>query len=225
MSLEQSESSAEDTRFGLLPFDLFALEKWDYNAPSSKDESKRQWEHLAWEYQSFTLFQRWPYYKPLIGAVCVCPAPASKELAERILSLNQTAQERRISADNFCSGWAAPLWLRTCYDPSLAAKYKEMETLSDVIGTMERRVLDNEALYAFEDGDDSWRRVFVRIPAFTKFIGGRPVNEDEEDEDDDDDDDDETNFQYNNGQTNEAILEQTEAEPDERVIYGAAYSP
>ncbi|KAL4941104.1 hypothetical protein BDV06DRAFT_7902 [Aspergillus oleicola] len=114
MSLEQ-QSQLEDSRFGLLPFDLFALEKWDYNAPSSEEESKRQWKHLAWEYQSLTLFQRWPYYKPLVGAVR--PAPASKELNERI-------------------------------------------------------------------------------------IGARPLNEDE------------TNFQYNNGMTNEDILEQIEAVPE-----------
>ncbi len=135
----------------------------------------------------------------------VRPAPASKELTERILGLNQSTQERRISAFNFCSGQAAPLWMRTCYDPTLATKYKALETISDLTGNMENQVLDNEALYAFEDGDDSWRRVLVRIPAFTEFIGARPLNEDE------------TNFQYNNGMTNEDILEQIEAVPEETL--------
>ncbi|KAL4760969.1 uncharacterized protein BDW70DRAFT_136545 [Aspergillus foveolatus] len=58
MLLEQ-QSELEDTQFGLLPFDLFGLEKWDYNTPAGEEGSKRQWEQLAWEYQRLTLFQRW----------------------------------------------------------------------------------------------------------------------------------------------------------------------
>jgi hypothetical protein len=138
-----------------------------------------------------------------VGAVH--PAPASKELTKRILGSNQTTQERKISALNFCSGQAAPLWLRTCYDPALATQYEELETTSNVTGYLENQVLDNEALYGFEDGDDSWRRVLVRTPAYTEFIGARPLNEDD------------TNFQYNNGMTNEGILEQIKAVPEETL--------
>ncbi|KAL4935812.1 hypothetical protein BDV06DRAFT_118688 [Aspergillus oleicola] len=191
-----------DTRFCFLPFDLFAIEKWDYTTPASEAESKRQWEILAWQYQRLTLFERWSYYKPLVGVVP--PAPASQELSERILGSNQTTQERKISESHSCRGHIAPLWLRTCYDPTMATRYGELEWAANPQDFLEDRVLDNEALYAFPDGPDSWRRVLVRMPAFTEFLGACPM------------DGDGANFQYHSGLDDDEILQQIEAIPDER---------
>ncbi|KAL4957813.1 hypothetical protein BDW69DRAFT_180198 [Aspergillus filifer] len=104
-------------------------------------------------------------------------------------------------------GHIAPLWLRTCYDPALATGYEELERAADPGGFLEDRVLDNGALYAFEfaDSPDSWRRILIRIPAFTEFLGARPLDEDG------------SNFIYHSGLHDDELLEQIEAMPDESL--------
>ncbi|KAJ5509520.1 hypothetical protein N7527_011663 [Penicillium freii] len=61
-----SVTLAKDAGFGRLAFDLFAIEKWDREAELTPEESKPQWEQLAWGYQRLTLIERW---------VLSCPSP------------------------------------------------------------------------------------------------------------------------------------------------------
>ncbi|KAJ5964225.1 uncharacterized protein N7479_004101 [Penicillium vulpinum] len=113
-----SVALAKEAEFGRFPFDLFAIEKWDREAESTLEERKRQWEKLAWDYQRLTLIERWPYYKQTWSENT--PA-ASQDEAERILGNNQTPAERNMSLGS-CQGGFKRVWLRTCYDPTIAEK-------------------------------------------------------------------------------------------------------
>ncbi|KAJ6125194.1 hypothetical protein N7471_012511 [Penicillium samsonianum] len=105
----------------------------------------------------------------------------------------------------FCSVWK-PVWLRICYDPTLVEKYEEMKKSAWVPGggVPGDCILDDEMLYAFEDGTpDSWRKVLVRMPGITDFQGARDYSGDDSD------------IQYSSGQNDEVILAEIEEEEDE----------
>lgn len=120
-----------------------------------------------------------------------------------ILGNNQSPAERNMSL-GFCSVWK-PVWLRICYDPTLAEKYEEMKKSAWVPGGVPGDcILDDEMLYAFEDGTlDSWRKVLVRMLGLTDFQGARDYSGDDSD------------IQYSSGQNDEVILAEIEEEEDE----------
>jgi hypothetical protein len=122
----------------------------------------------------------------------------------RILGNNQSPAERNMSL-SFCSVWK-PVWLRICYDPTLAEKYEEMKKSAWVPGggVPGDCILDDEMLYAFENGTpDSWRKVLVRMPGLTDSQGARDYSGDDSD------------IQYSSGQNDEVILAEIEEEEDE----------
>ncbi|KAB8069354.1 hypothetical protein BDV29DRAFT_194963 [Aspergillus leporis] len=88
------------------------------------------------------------------------------------LATHQTVHQRNISLVS--SEGLQTVWLRTCYDPDLASKYEELKQRSVVPGWRGwgNKILDNPARYDFDDGgEDSWRRVLVRVPGITDIHG------------------------------------------------------
>ncbi|KAJ5964224.1 uncharacterized protein N7479_004100 [Penicillium vulpinum] len=74
------------------------------------------------------------------------------------------------------------------------------------VQALEDRILDDELLYAFEDGtEDSWRRILVRMPGLTDFKGVDDYNGDDSD------------IQYRSGLNDEEILAGIDEEEDEDV--------
>ncbi len=93
------------------------------------------------------------------------------EHVARVLQPHQTIHERNLSL-HFSGG---PLWLRSCYDPSLEDVYNEVfyDAAEDESIVAPGAHLNNRALYNF--GND-WLRVLDRLPAYCDMeyeLGGR----------------------------------------------------
>ncbi|KAK6819065.1 hypothetical protein RU639_008175 [Aspergillus parasiticus] len=185
------ETLENDANFGRLPFDNFISERWDFNVAG---DSQEQWERLVWEWQKLTLLERWPYqHRDELSP------PALGENIRRVLATHQTVHERNISLVS--SEGLQTVWLRTCYDPDLARKYEELKQRSVVPGWQGwgNKILDDPARYDFDDGgEDSWRRVLVRVPGITDFYGLIDM------------DGDGRNMQYKSGQNDEEMVAQAE---------------
>ncbi|KAL4902111.1 hypothetical protein BDW74DRAFT_187067 [Aspergillus multicolor] len=156
----------EEADYGRLAFDLFVSERWDHNANANATrESRDQWEQLVWQWESLTLIERYPYQE---RAESDFGPPELSEEIKRVLATHQTAHERNISLVS-STGWQT-VWLRTCYDPSLAARYEQMRSDSEVprFGVSGDKILDDRTRYDF--GDD-WRQVLVRVPGISDFSG------------------------------------------------------
>jgi hypothetical protein len=116
-----------------------------------------------------------------------------------VLATHQAVHERNISLVS--SEGLQTVWLRTCYDPDLASKYEELKQRSVVPGWQGwgDKILDDPARYDFDDGgEDSWRRVLVRVPGITDFHGLIDM------------DGDGSNMQYKSGQNDEEMVAQAE---------------
>ncbi|KAI0516869.1 hypothetical protein F5B22DRAFT_646603 [Xylaria bambusicola] len=122
----------EGAELGKLPFDIFALERWDYSRPVEQDQE--QWDHLAREWLDLDARGRHPYH-PLTPESR--EAPATAEQMSRVLVPRQTMKERNLSVVTEM-GHGSPVWLRTCYSPELASVYTEwcdsmeLDSLDDV---------------------------------------------------------------------------------------------
>ncbi|RHZ63586.1 uncharacterized protein CDV56_104769 [Aspergillus thermomutatus] len=130
--------------------------------------------------------------------------PEISEEIRRVLATHQTVHERNISLVS-SAGWQT-VWLRTCYDADLVSKYEELKWRSEVPGegVSENKILDDPALYNFNDGsEDSWRQVIVRVPGITDFHGIIDMNGDGSD------------LQYKSGQNDEYMVAQAEEESKE----------
>ncbi|CBF76147.1 predicted protein [Aspergillus nidulans FGSC A4] len=158
----------EEADYGCFPFDIFVSDRWDHNHNATRD-GQEQWEQLVWEWESLTLTERYPYQK---RAESENGPPELSEEIKRVLATHQTAHERNISLIS-CDGWQT-VWLRTCYDPGLADKYKQMKSTSEVPGwgVSGDKILDDPARYDFDDdGSNSWQQVLIRVPGITDFSG------------------------------------------------------
>lgn len=65
------------------------------------------------------------------------------------------------------------VWLRTCYDEDLSEKHEEMKTEAEIEAEIgPNRYLDDRNRYTFDDGmPGHWRKVLVRVPCITDFMG------------------------------------------------------
>jgi hypothetical protein len=107
--------------------------------------------------------------------------PSNGEI-DRALRPFQTRSERLISAQP--PGQTEPLWLRTCYDPSLASAYEDMFSdcyVGDASGIPAKCVVDEVGLYDWP-GPDGWQNILTRIPGLCDVVQGS-VEEDYEFED------------------------------------------
>ncbi|KAH8881664.1 hypothetical protein GQ53DRAFT_754118 [Thozetella sp. PMI_491] len=193
---EQLHRSAE---YGRVPFDSFALEHWDEDAPVEQDQE--QWDRLAKQYLALGQYARQkhdqlsrnaqdlvrgPGYHPGSGGQPQMPTQAQ---IDRIFRPHQTVQERNICCKDIGQDKSRIiLWLRTCYLPELEAKYHDMATRAEVGGnasstvyvTDDNHMLDNQRLYDF--GSD-WRRILTRIPELASgYYIHRPWNQEDETE-------------------------------------------
>ncbi|KAI0487066.1 hypothetical protein F4859DRAFT_468089 [Xylaria cf. heliscus] len=156
----------EEAELGKLPFDLFALEKWDYTQPAQQDQE--QWDRLALEWLHLDARGRHPYHG-LDDAAQSHNATATADQMNRVLVPHQTIRERNLSVRTEM-GRYSPVWLRTCYSPELASVYTEWRTsvdLESVLGHWSQ-ILDDEALYASFAAN--WSRVLLRVPAIADTV-------------------------------------------------------
>ncbi|KAI0439809.1 hypothetical protein F4803DRAFT_23816 [Xylaria telfairii] len=153
----------EEAELGKLPFDIFALEKWDYARPVQQDQE--QWDRLALEWLHLDARGRHPYH----GVEDARRANATSEQMNRVLVPHQTNRERNLSV-RAEMGRYSPIWLRTCYSSELASVYAEWRNsidLESVLGHWSQ-ILDDEALYAPFAAD--WSRVLLRVPAIADTV-------------------------------------------------------
>ncbi|KFZ10612.1 hypothetical protein V501_05115 [Pseudogymnoascus sp. VKM F-4519 (FW-2642)] len=186
-------------QYGTVPLDFFILEKWDFSLPVTKD--LQQWERLTKEYLALTALQRFPYHQPAWARADMSRSeleanlPSNGEI-DRALRPFQTRSERLISAQP--PGQTEPLWLRTCYDPSLAYAYEDMFSdcyVGDSSGIPAKCVMDEVGLYDWP-GPDGWQNILTRIPGLCDVVQGS-VEEDYEFEDEE--------YQHEGEEENEAL--------------------
>ncbi|KAI1293938.1 hypothetical protein F5Y03DRAFT_326850 [Xylaria venustula] len=143
---------------GKLPFDIFALEKWDFTQPVERDQ--KQWNRLAQEYLDLDARGRHPYHSDAVATV-------TADQMNRVLVPHQTVGERNVSA-RAAEGKFAPVWLRTCYSPELASVYDQWTVDLEYELNHWSQVLDDEALYAPFAAD--WSRLLLRVPGIADTV-------------------------------------------------------
>lgn len=118
---------------------------------------------------------------------------------QRIFVNNQTVHERNTSLVN--SNGLQTGWLRTCYEPSLEAKYDSLKRAAGAGVSDYSKVLDDSTRYNFENkNEDSWRRVLNRMPGITDLSGLVDM------------DGDGNNLYYKTGQNDMGMTSQAEEE-------------
>lgn len=98
----------------------------------------------------------------------------TQEQANRVLVPYQTVDERnRALCVMDC------LWLRTCYEPSLAEAYKEMTQHIQIYPNEPSPILNDENLYNF---NEDWSKIFLRMPQLPDVVAycGNPELEDKD---------------------------------------------
>jgi len=115
-----------------------------------------------------------PLYKRIQDAPDEVPGAITKQI-DKVFAPHQTIQERNTSR-RYNSGWNT-VWLRTCYQPSMAQSYAELAQLSGANiedGCVESldHVLDNHALCDFHGSDQAvLDQLLLRIPGLTDGLG------------------------------------------------------
>ncbi|KAJ5991313.1 hypothetical protein N7522_011520 [Penicillium canescens] len=126
------------------------------------------------------------------------PVVVDKEEINRIF-LNQTIHERNTSLGT--SMGIQIIWLRTCYDRTLTAKYNTLKRAAGAgISDCMTKVLDDATRYNFEE---SWRRILICIPGLTDLYGIVDM------------DGDGSNLQYKSGQDDIELVAQVEGEDED----------
>ncbi|KAI0972270.1 hypothetical protein F4678DRAFT_56212 [Xylaria arbuscula] len=148
----------EQAALGKLPFDIFALEKWDYPQPVEQDQE--QWNRLAQEWLNLDARSRHPYHNDN-------QTTATPDQMNRVLVPHQTIGERNVSV-RAAEGHFAPVWLRTCYSPELASVYDEWTVDLEYELHHWSQVLDDEALYAPFAAE--WSRLLLRVPGIADTV-------------------------------------------------------
>ncbi|CAO2654310.1 Nn.00g110430.m01.CDS01 [Neocucurbitaria sp. VM-36] len=147
-----------EAQYGKLPFDQFALDRWDYSRPTSQDAL--QWKQLVKQYQAFTLTERQIYHEAAWALEGLSPGEENlptQDQIDRVLRPHQTSFER-----NLCLRPAGPIWLRTCYAPELAKTYEDMDPAQGW-GVIDLGAsLNDERLYSF---DSAWHLILTRVPS------------------------------------------------------------
>ncbi|KAG9256219.1 uncharacterized protein F5Z01DRAFT_649484 [Emericellopsis atlantica] len=157
----------KETQFGRIPFDLYALEKWDYDAPIDSDGD--QWKTLVKSYLSLPRIQRRPYHEKanLFKTQKNDGSQPNlvREKINRVLRPFQTNNERNLS--ELCSS-SNPVWVRLCYDKALESRYIEMVPSFDAhINTDMMRILDDKELYDLDDDPERLRlKLLERMPGY-----------------------------------------------------------
>ncbi|KAJ2970859.1 hypothetical protein NUW58_g9575 [Xylaria curta] len=158
-----SDELLEGAEFGNLPFDTFALERWDHTRPVERD--REQWNDLAREWLGLDARGRHPYHSQDTPH----PTTATSTQMERVLAPHQTLQERNLSLRTEL-GRGAPVWLRTCYSRVLAETYAEWceeVDLETIVGHASQ-ILDDENLYS--PFADDWSGILLRVPAIADTV-------------------------------------------------------
>ncbi|KAI0856095.1 hypothetical protein F4860DRAFT_426685 [Xylaria cubensis] len=162
-TLPTDDQLLKQAELGKLPFDIFALENWDYARPIEQDQE--QWDSLAQEWLDLDARGRHPYHCDDEALPRI--ATATADHMNRVLVPHQTVRERNLSTRTG-SAHRSPVWLRTCYCPELASVYtKWCIDLEYELGHW-AWVLDDEALYA--PFAFNWSRVLLRVPAIADAV-------------------------------------------------------
>ncbi|KAJ3558032.1 hypothetical protein NPX13_g9806 [Xylaria arbuscula] len=157
LRMSVDEHLLKEAEFGKLPFDIFALEKWDYSQPLEQDQE--QWNRLAREWLNLDARGR--------HSLTPVATPTIDEI-NRVFVPHQTVRERNLSTKARMAH-QSPVWLRTCYSPELASVYKGwVNSELDYVSRRGTQVLDDEALYA--PFADDWSCVLLRVPAIADAV-------------------------------------------------------
>ncbi|KAJ9157948.1 hypothetical protein NKR23_g193 [Pleurostoma richardsiae] len=163
MASQALEPRAE---YGRLAFDVFLVEKWDYAADHTTD--KQQWEALARQYLALTPLQRFPFHREVEARHKTETYAVSPDLAARLFAPHQTAQERNLLALRASRDVHDAIWLRTCYDPSLADAYDALAEhvipVSEPVIERPDGAFDDSALYQADDEEDGLSKFLLRVP-------------------------------------------------------------
>ncbi|KAM3508962.1 hypothetical protein MY10362_000847 [Beauveria mimosiformis] len=154
--------------YGLIAFDHYALQNWDYHLP--REEDAAQWRRLVMEYLDLSHRNRFPYQNMtttvLIGqtdeVVWSRLTPAN---IERVLKPFQTIRERNLSR---LGRPYNPIWITACYEESLHQQYCDLERQSEVGGAAVKTemVLSDPDVYNINgDLDALAARIVERLPA------------------------------------------------------------
>ncbi|KAF2711238.1 hypothetical protein K504DRAFT_466259 [Pleomassaria siparia CBS 279.74] len=168
MASPPTDTLVPEAQYGMLPFDRFVLDHWDYG--KSVEQDQQQWDDLARVWLSKDHVGRSPYWE-FCFEIEHKPAEEARlptqEQINRVLAQHQTIKERNLSW--YASGsFHDPVWLRTCYASDLAPAYEEMVVhFYDEIRD-KRLLLDDETIYG-NFGQD-WARVFLRLPTLPDTI-------------------------------------------------------
>ncbi|KAF2818196.1 hypothetical protein CC86DRAFT_375973 [Ophiobolus disseminans] len=174
MSAAPAAVLKEATAYGKLAFDQFVLVHLDYSRPSAEDQT--QWNELARKWLQMDHTARSPYWMavlPLESVEGSDPRMPTQEQIDRVLAPHQTIAERNIATDS-----EPCIYMRTCYEPSLASVFEEMTR--DIRNDAYRsyRLFDNQALYGSVGPD--LEGVYLRMPQLpdTMVYSGYPETED-----------------------------------------------
>ncbi|KAH7087102.1 hypothetical protein FB567DRAFT_526903 [Paraphoma chrysanthemicola] len=180
MSAAPAVELREYSAYGKLAFDRFVLVHWDYSTPSAEDQN--QWNELARKWLRMDHTARSPHWMAVLPLERVDrsdPRLPAQEQIDRVLAPHQTIAERNIAQDN-----EPCIYMRTCYEPSLASAFEEMtrNIRNDVYESY--RLFDNEALYGNVGPD--LEVAYLRMPQLPDTVQycGYPETEDLPFEDD-----------------------------------------
>ncbi|KAM3511503.1 hypothetical protein MY11210_004861 [Beauveria gryllotalpidicola] len=121
--------------YGVIAFDHYALEHWNYEAP--REEDGAQWRRLVMEYLDLSQRHRSVYKAKASDVLVDGPDDGSQPLLtpsniERVLKPFQSIRERNLT--QLCGPWR-PVWITACYEESLHQKYCDLERQAEVGGT------------------------------------------------------------------------------------------
>ncbi|KAM3558209.1 hypothetical protein MY1884_004120 [Beauveria asiatica] len=132
-------------KYGMISFDHYALEKWNYHLP--REEDGAQWRRLVMEYLDLSHRNRLRY-KNMTTTVLMGEKDEDIESRltpaniERVLKPFQTIRERNLTQ----LGGPGPIWITACYEESLHQQYCDLERRSEVGGaTIETEMVLSDA--------------------------------------------------------------------------------
>jgi hypothetical protein len=138
--------------------------KWDFSQPTDDDRS--QWNTLVQEWLALDARGRHPYHLKSAASGLEENAPhlPSQDRIDRVLLPYQTVQERNAALSAHL-GTQSPAWLRTCYNPGLAAQYSEFAAVKEhaSISYQPSNIFDDEERYAELASD--WRGILRKVPS------------------------------------------------------------
>ncbi|KAM3456736.1 hypothetical protein NHJ6243_008075 [Beauveria neobassiana] len=166
------EELAMSARYGVIAFDHYALENWNYDLPREQDGA--QWRRLVMEYLDLSHRTRKPYHgKAAVVLTGDLTGGIDDDIRSRLTQANidrvlkpfQTIRERNLSR---CGSPANPIWVAACYEESLHQEYCDLERRSEVGGAAveTEMVLSDPDVYNINgDINALAERIVERLPA------------------------------------------------------------